>query len=71
MVKTDVENAFGSVNRALLAAMLFCSPATKPLWRYFLLRSTDPEIAASNFSTSVFTQQSPHSDNSTLSFDDA
>ena len=38
VVKTDVEDAFGTVDRRLLAAMLFDTPATKPLWRYFHMR---------------------------------
>ena len=33
-----MENAFGTVDRRLLAAMLFDTPATKPLWRYFHMR---------------------------------
>jgi Reverse transcriptase (RNA-dependent DNA polymerase) len=38
VLKTDVSNAFGSVPRPQLSKMLFDSPQTKTLWRYFFLR---------------------------------
>lgn len=38
VIKTDVSNAFGSVNRQMLASMMFDNHATKPLWAYFASR---------------------------------
>lgn len=36
--KTDVQNAFNSVDRAQLAAMLFDTPASKLTWDYFIAK---------------------------------
>lgn len=42
IIKTDVTNAFNSVDRKRLAALLFDIPAAKPLYRYFIDRYLQP-----------------------------
>ena len=41
VVKSDISNAFGNVDRGALARMLFDSSATKALWRYFSMRYSE------------------------------